>query len=340
MGSKLKLGVLVLACMAFLAACSCSKGEYTVTFDSTGGSAVSSQTVAKGESVKSPADPTKEGYTFAGWYLNLSDSSTYDFSKEVTKDITLKAKWIENAKEADTYNVTFDSNGGSSVSSIVVKSGEATILPTPTRSGYKFLGWYDGETLITSSSQITTNVRLTAKWEQVQQSSTTPANNGNSGQQASTGGSGSTTPVNPKPTVNKYTVTFNANGGSASTTTISDVTEGSTITVPTASRDGYTFDGWFDANGNQLTSGTKITADVTYTASWTIIPVVETYSCVWDDYKDALMRTKVFVVDSAGNKVAGKITYVEDGVSYTDVPVTTSGKMLVRDDITSIVCSN
>lgn len=340
MGNKLKLGVLVLIATLFLAACSCSKGEFTVTFDSTGGSSVSSQTVQKGESAKSPADPTKEGYTFAGWYLNLSDSSTYDFSKEVTKDITLKAKWIENSTESGTYNVTFDTNGGSSVSSITVKTGEASILPTPTREGYKFLGWYDGETLITSSSQITANIRLTAKWEQVQQSSVAPANsgstsqatnngsssNGNAGNSGNSGNSGSSeTPVTPK-----VTATFVVDGANYDAVTVD---KGSTLTnIPTASKDGYTFDGWFNGS-EQLSSSTVINADVTYTAKFTEIPVpvTETYSLSLSAVPgDTTGQYYVSIIGSNSGAVAGSVTYMSVSGTSKTVSVAANGSSTIR----------
>ena len=71
--------------------------EYTVKFDSNGGSKVSSQTIKEGGVATKPSNPTKEGYNFSAWTLN---GSTYSFSTKVTKDITLTAKW--NAK---TYRI-------------------------------------------------------------------------------------------------------------------------------------------------------------------------------------------------------------------------------------------
>lgn len=68
--------------------------EYTVKFDSAGGSAVADQRVESGSKVTKPADPTREGYTFVGWQL---DGKDYDFSKPVTKSITLTAVWSKNA---------------------------------------------------------------------------------------------------------------------------------------------------------------------------------------------------------------------------------------------------
>jgi len=88
---KLRIGVLVLLACLFLTGCGCSKKEeFTVTFDSNGGSSVESQVVEKGDMAVEPVDPTREGYDFEGWYLGEEE---YDFGTEVTKDITLKAEW-------------------------------------------------------------------------------------------------------------------------------------------------------------------------------------------------------------------------------------------------------
>ena len=67
----------------------------TVTFESNGGSSVASATVDGGSNVAEPAAPTRDGYTFAGWYLDEGLTQAYDFSAPVTGDITLYAKWVE-----------------------------------------------------------------------------------------------------------------------------------------------------------------------------------------------------------------------------------------------------
>ena len=75
---------------------------HTVTFDSDGGSAVEAQTINEGNKATKPADPTKEGYTFKGWF---NGENEYDFDTAVTAPITLKAKWEENAPAPTLYNV-------------------------------------------------------------------------------------------------------------------------------------------------------------------------------------------------------------------------------------------
>ena len=85
----------------------CVKSQaHRVKFDAQGGSSVNGQTPASGSTVTKPTDPTREGYTFAGWYTDEACTEAYDFSVAVTADMTLYAKWIKNA-------VAPDGNGGS-----------------------------------------------------------------------------------------------------------------------------------------------------------------------------------------------------------------------------------
>lgn len=76
--------------------------EYTVTFDSQGGSSVEKQTVSAGGKAEKPSDPTRSGYTFGGWYTEKECKTAWDFSKDtVTKDLTLYAKWTEKTDNGD-----------------------------------------------------------------------------------------------------------------------------------------------------------------------------------------------------------------------------------------------
>ncbi|MCD7787309.1 MAG: InlB B-repeat-containing protein, partial [Firmicutes bacterium] len=139
---------------------------YTVTFNSNGGSSVSSQTVKSGSTATEPTSPTRSGYTFDGWYTSSSGGSKYSFSTAVTSDLTLYAHWTANT--VVTYTVTFNSNGGSSVSSQTVNSGSTATQPTsPTRSGYTFDGWYtssSGGSKYSFSTAVTSNLTLYAHW--------------------------------------------------------------------------------------------------------------------------------------------------------------------------------
>ena len=70
--------------------------DYTVTYESNGGRTVPSQAVKYNETANKPADPTKSGYTFAGWYTEEKLTNKYDFAAPVTGNITLYAKWTRN----------------------------------------------------------------------------------------------------------------------------------------------------------------------------------------------------------------------------------------------------
>ena len=73
--------------------------EYKILFDSNGGSLIKSETVKEGETVTKPENPTRDGYTFKEWTLN---DKTYDFNKEVTENLTLKAVWTKNKTTSES----------------------------------------------------------------------------------------------------------------------------------------------------------------------------------------------------------------------------------------------
>ena len=75
--------------------------RYTVTFNTQGGSRIAAKTVAKNTVVSQPADPTKEGYTFEGWYTDADCTKAFDFDTKITENVTLYAKWKENTSAPD-----------------------------------------------------------------------------------------------------------------------------------------------------------------------------------------------------------------------------------------------
>lgn len=131
---------------------------YTVSFNSNGGSKVSSQTVKKNEKIVKPEDPTRDGYKFEGWYFN---GSQWDFHSVIIKNITLTARW----SKVETYVVTFNSDGGSLVDSQTVNVNETISYPEePIKDGCVFLGWYYNNQEWDYNTPITSNITLVARW--------------------------------------------------------------------------------------------------------------------------------------------------------------------------------
>ena len=141
-------------------------GAYTVTFQSEGGSEVASQ-IRANTPADQPADPTKEGYTFIGWY---SGESEWDFETPVTAVLTLTAKW-----QLNRYTITFDTAGGSEVPSITQDYGTAITAPAnPTKTGYTFAGW--DKTIPTTMPA--GDMTITARWQVNQYTITFKPENG------------------------------------------------------------------------------------------------------------------------------------------------------------------
>ena len=160
----------------------------TVTFDTRGGSRVEPQTVKAGENVTKPADPTKTGYKFGGWYKDASCTTACDFSEAVIEDMTLYARWIPN-----TYTVHFDANGGSgTMSDMNLDNDEEKTLTANifTKSGYHFTGWNtkkdgsgtaysDQQSVKNLSSEDGAKITLYAQWEAaIYEPTVTPDDNG------------------------------------------------------------------------------------------------------------------------------------------------------------------
>lgn len=225
---------------------------HTVTFNGNGGSSGTTQTIPSGTSLSLPSS-SRTGFTFNGWYTASSGGSFVGIagtSYTPTTSITLFAQWT-----AITFTVTWDANGGSvSPASNSGVYGATITAPTPTRVGHTFLYWRNpasgGDPIFLSagaSYTIIGTITWTAIWS-----------------------------------INTYTVTYNEQGG----TTVSDATVnyGSSTTLPSISRSGFTFNGWYSASsggtflGNAGTSYGPVTSSVTIYAQWTAI----TYTVTWN----------------------------------------------------------
>ena len=89
-----------------------STKRYTVSFNTNGGNKITSQTVAKNNSVKEPTAPIKENFEFAGWYTDKELTTKYDFTEKVTKSFTLYAKWTEQKQENGGSEDVVNNNSG------------------------------------------------------------------------------------------------------------------------------------------------------------------------------------------------------------------------------------
>ena len=130
---------------------------YTVTFD-VDGSTYQTQNIAYNGKATEPIAPTKENYTFVGWY---NGDDKYDFNTPVTQNIVLTAKW-----EIYKYTVSFDSAGGSAVPARTVDHGSTIKLLTVTKPGYIFMGWKCGNVTYQAGETvtITSDMTFTAIW--------------------------------------------------------------------------------------------------------------------------------------------------------------------------------
>ena len=144
--------------------------QFMVTFDSQGGSAVNSVAVTNGEKVQKPTDPTRNGYTFGGWYKDRACTEAWNFETEIVNGPTiLYAKWTPVSTTPVLYEVKFETNGGSAVASQTVQSGGKVQKPSnPAKSGYTFGGWYKDEACTQAwdfeNDTVTGTLTLYAKW--------------------------------------------------------------------------------------------------------------------------------------------------------------------------------
>lgn len=235
--------------------------SYSINYNANGGSgSISSTTTSTTNdsatlTAASSSGFSRSGYNFTGWNTASNGTGTaYGVGSGVSlsyssPSITLYAQW-----ELAAYTVSYNANGGFvSPSSATVNVGSSTTLPTPTRSGYQFSGWYtatSGGTYVGGAGSSYTppsSITIYAQWES--------------------------------------TVVFNANGGTVSANGSSTYTlgvpAGISVTFPSASRSGFSFNGWYSLPSGgtyQGTSGTTVTpaGSITYYAQWSALSVVWT----------------------------------------------------------------
>ena len=209
------------------------KSKYTVKFVSEHGDAPTSQNVPYNETATDPGKLSAEGYTFIGWYTDETYTKEFDFTKPITSNTTVYAKWTAN-----DYEVSFVTEHGDPPTSQNVKyNGTATDPGKLTAEGYTFVGWYTDDTYSTEfdfTKPIKSNTTVYAKW-----------------------------------TANDYEVSFITEHGNAPTS--QNVKYNGTATDPgKLTAEGYTFVGWYADHTctTEFKFSTPITGDTKVYAKW------------------------------------------------------------------------
>lgn len=274
-----------------------------ITLNPNGGKAINAVTVKEGKGVDSLPATVRDGYTFDGWFTAADGGDKVTAIDKVTNDVMLYAHWTAN-----TYQVTFDAQGGNEIAPMSVRADEVvTDLPTPERTDYAFDGWYtkaDGGNKVTELSTVK-DVTLYAHWKPSHYTLTFDSQGGTEVQPIT---ENIDTPFTSMPITTKtncvftgwytkpeggicvtsvtdgksmklyahwseatYVLTFNSNGGDSVPAIRFAATEGVPADkMPVPVRDGYTFNGWFTATeGGDKVESYMTTADATLYAQWT-----------------------------------------------------------------------
>ena len=280
------------------------KPVYSVTFNTLGGENVDALTVEEGETISAP-ESYKKGYTLAGW--------DYDFTSPVTANVEIKAIW-----QANDYKIIYNANGGTVAHEETgVVYDVAYTLEIPTRQGYEFTGWYLGENPIVNGIwKGDSNITVAAKWSLITYDIEYNLDGGTLATvnpEAYNFTSENITLTNPEKTgytfigwigtdvseptlaleiasgsignrsyvanwvANTYTVTFDTNGGNESYENAT-ATYDANITLPTPTKTGYSFAGWYE-DTTPYTSGTwEITKNVNLVAKWDAVSYAIVYT--------------------------------------------------------------
>lgn len=270
--------------------------SYTVTWNPNGGSvSPTSTTKTHGSTLGTLPTPTRAAdvqytYTFKGWFTAATGGTQVSASTTVTGNVTYYAQWTATLR---SYTATFNGNGGGTPSpSTITKTygSELGTLPTCSRTGYTFLGWYtasSGGTKISSTTKITGAITYYAQWS-----------------------------------INSYTLTYNVNGGNAVSPASKSVQYGSAYgTLPTPTRAStaqysYTFAGWYTAatGGTQVTANTTMGAgNTTIYAHWTA--TTRSYTINYQTTYGSLNRTSQSV--AYGSKGSCTLTMPSNDAQYT-----------------------
>ena len=261
-----------------------SINKYTISFNTNGGTEVEPITQNYATNVVAPSSPAKNGYKFEGWYSDSALKNKYTFTTMPANDVTLYAKW-----SLETYKITYNLEGGTNnknnPSTFNIQSADIT-LQAPTKTGYKFVGWYTDNGYDNSITKIANgtygNIELYAKWEII-----------------------------------TYMVTYNVNGAThsnAATYTVeTDLTYLSDATLK-----GHTFGGWYKDSAYSTRVyqiGGGETGDITLYAKFT--------ANVYDVYLDGTDEASFdvsFNLNGASGSIATQTITESNTLKYPSVP--------------------
>jgi uncharacterized repeat protein (TIGR02543 family) len=255
---------------------------YTITFDSDGGSEVSAITDEFNKTVVRPSDPTKVGYTFNGWDKVIP-------SVMPAEDITIKALW-----DLTDYTITYNLNGGinplSQPTTFTIVSNAITLLE-PTKAGYTFSGWFDQETGGVKVETIPT-------------------------------GSSSNQTLYARFTADAYTLTYNLDGGVNGLNPASYTVEDQLITLLAATKEGYTFNGWY-LESSYTTLVTQINPADTKNSTLYARFTINTYTITFDTDGGSLIPS---ITQEFNSAITAPANPSKEGYTFTGwdkaVPVT------------------
>ena len=265
---------------------------YTVTFSPHDGTVYPAfgMTGEDGKLLAPLPTPKRDGYAFQGWF---SEDGEVTGSTVFQANTTIHARWT-----IIHYTITLDATGGTVTPTSVATGShwELSSLPTPTRSGYKFRGWFTAETggtqVVPNSTPLMDNLTIYAHWSE---------NNGH------------------------YTITFDANGGEVNPASAETGDGYRLASLPVPTRDGYAFHGWFfDKTGDaHVTTFTTFDSDATVYAQWAAVVYGEPVTYGGETYQTEVIGNQTWFARNLNYDVEGSKCYGQDGIVWVEARTAT-----------------
>ena len=296
-----------------LVASSPSSPTYTITYNTNGGEPIAQVTNATALPNSLPT-PTKEGYRFDRWYTDKALTIPAVAGATLSDNTTLYAKWKQ------LYTVTYDLNGGSGTAPTQESLCEGETFKVASAEGitktcYTFAGWSDGSNTYAKGDTYimgTADVILTAQWTAL--------------------------PV--------YTVTFQYNDEGATASTFEKCCKGDAVSLPTPTRTGYTFTGWYDA----ATGGTLIaeanaaeytpTANTTLHAQWEVAPTCTDIAAATINATPSDMTASIGKVTVDGGQESNSYLKLSGDAKYIQLTAADGRAPFASGDVLYVTCYN